>query len=59
MWQLEAIAKANSSDDRKRVEPSQLEEMGKRIHSMVREESFSKSDVSNLISSLNKLLIVC
>lgn len=59
MWQLEAIAKANSSDDRKRIEPSQLEEMEKRIHSMVQGESFSKSDVSNLISSLNKLLIVC
>lgn len=59
MWQLEAIAKANSSDDRKRIEPSQLEEMEKRIHSMVQGESFSKSDVSNLISSLNELLIVC
>lgn len=59
VWELEAIAKANSKEksdeNHKRVQIDQLDEMSKRIHSMLEVDSFTKDDVSCLIQDLEKL----
>ena len=55
VWELEAIAKANSKENHKRVHSDQLDEIDKRIRSIVTNKDFSKTNIDSLINDLEQL----
>lgn len=56
MWELEAIAKANTSEEaRKRVSEEEMEEVRKKVRCVFEESVIRKEDVSGLIEEIERV----
>ena len=56
MWELEAIAKANTSEEtRKRVSEEDMEEVRKKVRRVFEESVIRKEDVSSLIEEIERV----
>ena len=56
MWELEAIAKANTSEEtRKRVSEEDMEEVRKKVRCVFEESVIRKEDVSGLIEEIERV----
>lgn len=56
MWELEAIAKANTSEEtRKRVSEEDMEEVRKKVRRVFEESVIRKEDVSGLVEEIERV----